>query len=335
MKIKDPSIAFLLYDSRSGSTFLSSQLDAYTDIGVTVESNLMRTLLLKKEAIHGAKTHEELYNILSHDARFKNLNLDPSSLSSVLPASEPLSIQTILKTTLAAYFDRSKPEAKTWLVKDATNGNLINKIARELPAAKFVHIIRDGRAVLNSKLCTTRPYGKGEKMARDPITTAKQWVRLIRNIDSFSSKHPGRVLTVRYENLLIDKETEIGHIRTFLGLTDHIKHDQRSYFERIPSLEKAVHTGVKGEAIHSRIDGWKTELEKGNIMVFDYFACDTLREKGYSCANSDRRSPFLSLDFLLAYCKSFLLRIKDWPLMIVNFRKTKRIIENKMMRKTG
>jgi hypothetical protein len=329
-------LVFLLYDSRSGSTYLSSRLNAHRDIGVTVESNLMRTLLLKKEKIQNARNQNELYEIVSYDQRFKNLTLDFESFSRFLSGGIHFSLQVLADAILTAYFSKVKPNAKVWIVKDGANGYIINQIAEELPAAKFIHLIRDGRAVLNSKLWTIRPYGKGEKMARDPITAAKQWCRLVQNIDNFTAKYPNRVLTVKYEDLIYKEPEELGNILAFLNLPDDEMDDHWLYFEQVPSKEKSIHGLVSRETDISRVDGWKMELDISNLLVFEYLAHEVLERHGYSSVSSGRFSTTVfSPRFLRVFINSLGLRLKDWLFLLPNYQIAKRIIENKKIRSKG
>ncbi|MCP4369693.1 MAG: sulfotransferase [Deltaproteobacteria bacterium] len=94
---------------------------------------------------------------------------------------------------LKTYFEHKKPDAEAWIIKGGANGAYINQIASEIPDAKFLHLLRDGRAVLNSRMKTIKPYGKGETMSHDPLTSARYWKSYVNRIDAFNHKFQERL----------------------------------------------------------------------------------------------------------------------------------------------
>jgi len=275
-------IVFLLYDSRSGSTLLSRLLDEFVDVGVSIESDLMVSLARTGGGLGQGGTAAELLERARGTARLDHLRVDEDALRARLgPGTIP--VATFVETVLEMYFRADRPEARAWFVKDGANGFHVHQIAAAMPTARFVHVVRDGRAVLNSRSKTVRPYGRGETMARDALTAARLWTALLGNVDAFLARHPGRLLEVRYEELIADPDRVLGDIRSFVGLPREGEEaaDRAGYTERIVGAEKGIHTLVDRRPQTGRIEAWKDELDPVDRRLFELAAGDALRDRGY------------------------------------------------------
>lgn len=282
MQMKRCKLCFMTYESRSGSTYLSGELDKYEDIGVMVEADLVRTVLYYEKEIRAAGSIQKIVNILSENSRFNNLRLSESDISRFVAVEEKNEISGLIQGIVSAYFEKNKPTAKICIIKEGANGFRIAKLAKLFPSANFLHIIRDGRAVYNSKKNTEKPYSPGKYMARDPITAAKTWVRMIKTVDEFTSLNPERVKIIYYEKLINDKESQILSIRRYFQLNDDVKHTKRAYANVIPEKEKGIHELVGKAAVVDRLYAWKKELDEIDIMLFQHYAKASLLKHGYA-----------------------------------------------------
>lgn len=314
-----PEILFLAYFSRSGSTFLSSRLDRYEDVGVTVESAFMRTLLLKKGDLIKASSPDEVYGMLEREARFSNLGLGRDLFSEHLRPGGSYGVGEVARAILGTYFADKKPAARVWIVKEGGSGFLVNAISRELPEARFLHVIRDGRAVLNSGLNSIRPYGSGERMARDPLAVARVWSGFVDGVDAFRATHPERCLVCRYEDLMADEDAELRRLRLSLGLPAEVSETNGSgYYEAMPEKERSIHRLVSGGAVQGRVDAWKDELGRGDRLVFEYRARKTLHHHGYEADVPGFPKLLLDRSFVYSYISSLALRARSWRRLVGN-----------------
>ena len=289
-------------------------------------------MFAKKKLIQAVNA-DAIYRIVMKESRLHNLGVSLDRFKQYLPREGRYSVEVVARAFLAAYFIELKPEAKVWIVKDGANGYYVNQIAKEIPSAKYIHIVRDGRAVLNSKLNTDRPYVKGEKMARDPVTAARLWKRLVSNIDSFEKVFPGKCLVVRYEDLLQRESWIIGKIWNFLNVKDTFVVPHSTCFsERLPDLEKGIHALVGSSLIKSRIDGWKKELPVKYRYIFECIARDELLRNGYEVKQ------YIELGFVYrfgiipsVYFYSCFLRWADWGRLLFSPDRLLRVLQNKIL----
>ena len=327
-------IAFLLYDSRSGSTFLSSQLEKFPDIGITIESNFISTLLSAKSQIANNRSIYNIFDIFLRNERFCNLDVSRDEIFFHLQKYTSYNIENITRSLLAAYFSKVKPDSRVWIVKDGSNGYLINQIAQEIPDAKFIHLIRDGRAVFNSRLQTIRPYVQKQRMARDPLTAARVWTSLVNSVDAYMSTHPERCLKIRYEDLINDVEEQMALVRDFFEIGPGERSDScTNYYDRIPAKEKTIHTLVNHPAVLERVDGWKKELPFEDLILFQFFSGYCLKKHGYIVDNDTSIFVlFSNKNVLLKFLNSCLKRFYGWILLLVDPNRLKKLINIKMLR---
>lgn len=328
-------LVFLLYYSRSGSTFLSSRLDRFEDIGVTLESGLLRTLILKKHDLRKARDPEAVYELISDEGRFRNLGVSREAFSSCLRAYGGYGVEEVARAAFAAHLSGRKPGARVWVVKDGANGYWLNQISSEIPDALFLHVLRDGRAVLNSGLNNARPYATGERMARDSVTAARTWTKFVCSVDGYAAGHPDRVLRCRYEDLMADEEGEISRVREFLGLpAETVAGGAEGYYERLSEKERRIHRLISSAPEKGRVEAWREELGRGERLVFEHRAASILREHGYHVPGRSSLPGFLSdRDFVAAYAKSTALRARDWVRLVSDTGKLRRILDTRLLQR--
>jgi hypothetical protein len=333
--VSEKTFCFLVYDSRSGSTLLGAKLNEYADIGVSVESNFMRSLILNKNRLSQTVEAHGVWELLASTPRFENLNIEKEKLCRILGDRNGYSVGHVTRCITDLAFLDSKPLCKTCIIKDGANGYLINQIAKELPDAKFLHILRDGRAVLNSKKKTIRPYSRSEKMARDAATCARQWTSLLNHIDNFRTRNLRRCVEIRFEDLVVDEKKQIERIRAFLNMEGSEARDGHiSYYTQLPEHERDIHTLVSGPMIEERTDAWKRELDVGSLLVFQYFAQNVLVRNNYELCGETKLSKLLTHGaFMRELMRGVVLRLSDWAGYMVRQRQLKYIIDNKLMRK--
>lgn len=327
-------LCFLIYDSRSGSTLLSRLFDEYEDIGVTIESNFMINLLHLKREFKASKEAASIFRKLLKMDRSSQIVIDPEMFLECFEKAEK-SINSFVKCLIETYFASEKPRAKAWIVKDGANGYYIHQIASEIPDVKFIHLLRDGRAVLNSQMKTVRPYGKGETMSRDPLSSARYWKSFVNNVDAFGYKFPERLLEIRYEKLITQTEEELLKIRRFLELSEktYKKSNSKSYFEKIPEREKRIHVLTTNSPQQSRCDAWKDELPINHRKLFEYIASDTLSRKGYEEVQIILLTDILQdASLFKLYFQSYMKRAKSWMFYTLHLKRIKTIIHRKLLR---
>jgi Sulfotransferase family len=115
----------------------------------------------------------------------------------------------------------SRAAGKRWI--DQTPGYTLyaEVLAEAFPAAVFLHIVRDGRAVIRSMLNFRSILTRGSDVpywAESFEMALRTWLDFVRASLEHVTRHPDRAMTVRNEDLARDPHAWLEEIFTFLGV---------------------------------------------------------------------------------------------------------------------
>ncbi len=171
-------------------------------------------------------------------------------------------------------------------VAEKTPHNLLHTayLGRLFPRARFLHVIRDGRAV-SSSLLQQRwiDPGTGEPLAycRDALHAIRYWRDVVATVKQQAREVPGRYLELRYERLVAEPEAVMREVLAFLGepwdpaVLAHHRGEQS-----LSSRESS--TAAVREAVHTRaLEKWRSRLSADELSVIEAEAGPLLRALGY------------------------------------------------------
>lgn len=171
-------------------------------------------------------------------------------------------------------------------VAEKTPGNLLHmrSLARIHPRARFIHVIRDGRAVVNSLMkvnwCNPKT-GKSLWYCESVDKAALYWAENIKQIRA-QSPGPERYLELRYEDLVSNPEGAMRAVLAWLNepwdsaVLAHHEVDQE-----LPVMETSSHEVA--QPLHDQANSvWKRTLDAQDLaMIHDGPAGEVLVELGY------------------------------------------------------
>lgn len=165
--------------------------------------------------------------------------------------------------------------------KHPRNSVRMDFIDRVFPDALYLHVIRDGRAVVNSIVSRTarepyrqaipfgdfcKPPGWQDLLREDPVEQAAlQWVTLVRHVRETGARLDGRYLEYRYEDLCDFPRTVLADLFSFAGLRL-----STSVLARLP------------ERLWNENHKYRSHLSEDQIAVIERVGGDLLHELGYS-----------------------------------------------------
>ncbi len=170
-------------------------------------------------------------------------------------------------------------------VAEKTPHNLLHMayLGRLFPRARFLHVIRDGRAVVASLLRQRwlDATGKPVWYCADAQSAARYWRELITATRQQVPIVPGRYLELRYEALVEDPERELRRVLAFLGERWDpavLQHERSSLaLSPLESSSAAAARAVNQEAL----DKWRQQLDKRALNAVLREAGTLLRELCY------------------------------------------------------
>ena len=267
------NIAFLVYDSRSGSTLLSREVaNAFENVFVTPEIGFDSLLASGKKSLkqkEWALILKEMYR--GHE--FINFDIPyEDALQIVCSDNQPLDVTGGIKALIKEYTHRQNRDGVQWvIVKNGSHLQYWKEIKKIFGhETVFFNIIRDPRAVINSKLKTRRPY-HNEVMAWGGVIPAvvrwKLYARAIQN-----AKQEGvKIYQLKFEELIADVGCAIDKISVFLDVSS----EKSKWKYQIPDNEQQIHDLVlSDDIVDNRVEAWMTELP-----INDRYLIEALCEK--------------------------------------------------------
>jgi hypothetical protein len=178
---------------------------------------------------------------------------------------------------------RGKEDAVVWIDHTPTNFRRGLTLLSMFPEARFIHLVRDGRAVAASVL----PLDWGPNNA---LHAAEFWMAgCAAGLAAESQLGPERVLRVRYEDLVCDPGPTLGRITGFAGLNYEAAMAEAGGFQ--PSRYSEGHRLVGRPPDRSRVDSWQQTLTPRQIEIFEAEAGEFLTTLGYVPVHGIRARP--------------------------------------------
>lgn len=105
---------------------------------------------------------------------------------------------------------------RRWVDQSPTYTLATNELARLFPGSLFLHIVRDGRSVVNSMINS----GFSTSWATDFRLACRTWSTFVERAGSFAEARPARCKVVPYASLVADPESMFADIVEFLGASE-------------------------------------------------------------------------------------------------------------------
>ncbi len=263
---------------RSGTTLLRLMLDAHPDLAIPPESNWLAHFSqdVKNRECNATQFVHLLKNHPAVCINWPDLHLEETDLMARLPSLRSFSIADGIRIALFAY---AQQHGKSLFgEKSPGNAHCFSAIQTLLPEARFIHIVRDGRAVCASwKQQRFAPPGG----LIGCVMAWKNWVQHGRE----EGKKCQHYLEIRFEDLVTNPEGTLKTVCAFLDLAwdTRMLEYHRSATQRL--AEHRPHYDSEGRPlitqeqrfdVHSsatrppeieKIDEWKTLLSEDEQRI--------------------------------------------------------------------
>lgn len=286
--LNDPRLAFLVFRSRSGSTFFGDRLSRHPEVLVTPESNLapkLKKFLGTREAEQ--VTAAELANYVFQEPKFRQWGLPGKNLAQALETCDSLDWPAVFKTICRAYRDHQKPGAGIVVFKNSgwyyKNIDLLLSL---FPGSSALGVVRDPRAVFNSARKALHSE-KTRPMAENALSNAMRWKKYIKILKQAAIRHPGRVNLIRYESILEDFAGSLNLSWNTLGVSELKKEqldeilDQKEGSHLVSENVHHLHENVLKEPMPELAQKWRSELPRRQALIIRLICARQMRELGY------------------------------------------------------
>jgi hypothetical protein len=277
-------VPFIVGLERSGTTLLRSMLNAHPDMALPYENHLwedinalMRSPLLVPETF--------IASLESSVARIE-LGIDVELIQRKLSRGMELAeAMQFIYQSYAASQGKIRAGDKT-----PKNLHMMRSISQKFPAAHFIHIIRDGRAVAAS----VRELWFSP--AKTAAGLAHHWNHCIQKGRQAGKQIP-HYLEIHYEELVRDAESVLRRVCNFIELPfdSSMLNYHENAIEEIRSIGfwhgdtwtvsgkdiASIHSNIGKPPDQSRIDAWRSILSQTEQEEFNEIAGSLLLELGY------------------------------------------------------
>ena len=145
-----PPAPFIVGAPRSGTTLLRLMLDAHPELAIPPETYFIPKAvknwqLAEKRRRRGEDPVQAFYDTVTGHTRWKDFHLDAEAFKHRLDQERPDEVGDAVRAFYGLYVDKvGKPR---WGDKTPFYVRRMKQIQDVIPEARFVHLIRDGRAV--------------------------------------------------------------------------------------------------------------------------------------------------------------------------------------------
>lgn len=257
---------FIVGCGRSGTTLLRTMLDHHPQIGIPQES------LFIVDYLKVARERElaDLKPLLVREPELGEWGIRVSieDLEGCRTIAE--AIDRLHRIYLEMY-------AKVrWGQKTPRFIRSVELLLEHFPDSRFIHLVRDPRAVVSSLIASN-------VHASTAYFGARRWLRDVQIGLAQEVAHPERVLRIRYEDLVTGAEATL---RTISG---HLKFDYDPAMLSDPTgrageyskFYEAIHANLDLPPTDRFVDRWKGRLTQSQVEVVEGICGSLMKEIGY------------------------------------------------------
>lgn len=273
---------------RSGTTLFRNIFDAHPRLAMTHEAHFVGPMAKTRARYERPDGFDVdiFVRDLNRDSNYRRQGLDEGALRDALRSANPAGYADAVRVVFSQY---AAAHGKT-LYGDKTPGSVsyVEVIAELFPEAKFVHVIRDGRAVALSYL--ERPEWGPRNMAE----AANHWkTRVLRGVEAGRRVGSDRYVEARYEDLVADPETVTRELCDFLGLEfapEMLRYHEKGR-EFISATKDPEAFKNLAKPVSADLRDWRQEISEADGKLFEAIAGGELARFGYPVSDSSPTIP--------------------------------------------
>ena len=270
---------FIIGVGRSGTSMLMTLLNGHSRIAFTPETHFLRFYLGSEEIAAGLEAGgaARFREILANDDYFRRLNISPEALfAPYLKEEKPFRLQLLYHDILSAYLRR---KGKEYIGdKDPRYIDYLPVVKTVCPNAKIIHIYRDPRDVVLSKMkaewSAHRPFWLNAMISQIQIKKGRATARRL-----FGSNY----YELSYESLVSEPEQTLTRLLNFLELSyePEMLDLQRSAAELVDPSEMQWKNNTFRPVLSENMEKWRSRLSPFQIRCIEHICREWFDHLGY------------------------------------------------------
>jgi len=261
-----PDPFFIVGCGRSGTTLLRTLLNGHPQVGVPQESLFIVDYL---KSVSGAGL-SVLKALIVREPELGEWGIDPE-VGDLKGCDTVADVIDRLHQIYLALHGKSR-----WGQKTPRFVRSIDLLLEYFPGARFVHLVRDPRAVVSSLIAS-------DVHRSNAYFGARRWLRDVGLGMASERTHSGRVLRVRYEDLVADPELILRPISRYLGFDydPSMIRDAAGAAREYSRFYEAIHANLSQSPTDRFVNQWKERLTRTQIEVVEGICGSLMVELGY------------------------------------------------------
>ena len=278
-------------------------LNAHSEIHFNKESHFVKNYI-NKEILSGRYTKDQLLRLEEEMKKDSSLADFSDKISKVIHESadqnDSFSTPFIFKNLLG------KADVRYFGEKDPMNVNYLQTIHRAFPGSKVIHILRDPRDVILSRMKS----GWGNK-------NSLIWHTSEYKFSIYKARKEGKELfnknyfEVRYEELISNVESELRAICDFLGIGFQPQMCQPEKFagELVRPDEMQWKSNVLNPVDKENVGKWRSGFTSNQLFIVESILNDVLLQLSYKRLSTQNAVRSIYYNFISSFIQ-FLFKLK-------------------------
>lgn len=256
---------FIIGVGRSGTSLLQSMLNAHSEITFPPETHFIRFYLSGKQDYKNTKS---------------KIIKDQNLLKLGVPLTKVLENSNDLEHFYINLLDHYRLVKKKKYIgdKDPKNVEYLKTIKRLFPDSIIIHIYRDPRSVIASRI---KADWSKDKPFWQQLLAYKAHLSYARKI---GTRYFKRYVEIKYENLVLNPRIELTKVTNELGL--NYETGMLQYYNSSKEIVRENEIGWKenlfNPIMQENINKWENELTKNQIRIIENVCTNEMRELGYN-----------------------------------------------------
>jgi len=261
------NIFFIVGSGRCGTTLLRSMFSAHSEICIPTETHFYNVFRPMSIARSGPMRAGVYPKILDRIDRWKHVQGEVVDWDHFYKLARPMSPEW--RSILTAFLTTYRLGQGKSMVGDKTPGHVswLTKIARDYPDAKFVHLVRDPRAVVHSHL----GHPSYRSVYGDRIGYAAwKWRRAVEKAaKARRGLPPDRLIEIRYENLIEAPEPTMRSLCEFLNVPFEAQMLDDRTGQGVFIRNSDTHHLATAPITSARRDVWSSTLDARQVAIIE------------------------------------------------------------------
>lgn len=294
---------FVVGCPRSGTTLLYSMIVAAGGFAFYRKETHFYDVARRYPMLRSARARRRFLDqfLAGYLGNVPGLDVEPMARDALAGCRRTSEFLPRLMTTIAA-----AQAVERWIEGTPAHVLYMDEIARSVPDALFLHVVRDGRdcaaSIERQGYISMLPWDRRHQLG----VAALFWEWMVRAGRDYAGAHPATCLEVRYEALTTDPR------RALRGIGEFIQHDLD--YDRIAANPvhalKQPNTSFRDERRRGdfdRVERWRARSAE-DVRMCESLVGPLLDELGYPCAFRRQRRSIRALQMRALYLGLFALK---------------------------